>query len=286
MTWSSQDARDIPPVVNYKCHPKKECKTVFCLLCDSVWCKSDFCKKVDTGNGFFITHNVIICPAHAAITYNLIEKIDISDNEELNLLQIKISLLKKQYDNVKNGLKDAQEQESTDMDFEVQSDVDTASTTSKKRRIDDIYEEEKSCLECESYFTEIKHLRERTSELSKHNDELRENNSFLRSLVQSKEKSTNINSYASTVSGIADKQDHVQVIIEPKSNFNQDIMKFVQTNVSKQYNAKILNIKQDRNKNVILKCMNKKDSEEIIDSFKKNSSEMVTAQCMKKKSLK
>ena len=55
----------IPPDINFKCHPKQINTTVFCILCDSVFHKSDFNRKKGVN---YVTSVQVICDDHTDIT--------------------------------------------------------------------------------------------------------------------------------------------------------------------------------------------------------------------------
>lgn len=77
MAWISKDARDIPPdYFKQICHPNRDIKIVICLLCDNGYCKSEFNRKVAEGKGFYVSRHIVMCPAHANITFNTIETCD------------------------------------------------------------------------------------------------------------------------------------------------------------------------------------------------------------------
>ena len=55
MSWISKDARDVPPAYFKQiCHKNRDVKSVVCLICDGGFCKTEFVRRVKSGNGFFV----------------------------------------------------------------------------------------------------------------------------------------------------------------------------------------------------------------------------------------
>ena len=102
MAWLSRDARDIPPDKKLVCH-KRKCGTVVCLLCSGGWCKTDFNKIAKAGKGFYISQNIMVCPTHGHITYNLFDNLQVNDNPEITFAQRKLTILNKHIECIQNG---------------------------------------------------------------------------------------------------------------------------------------------------------------------------------------
>lgn len=265
MAWMSTDARDVPPS-NPKliCHSKRECRTVICLLCDGGYCRSDFNIKVAEGKGFYITSNLIVCPAHAHITYNLMVAAQTNDSSEVLPLNRKSLLLSKYIESKKNGT--AQDIDMDDEVLSVVSDTDSISSTNKRRRVEEHdLKQPDECVNCQSVCNENLYLKEMNTELREHNKELRDHNNYLRKIDQKREQSFPPVSYSEIVSCSTKKpQETVQIIVKPKTDVAKgNILQLVQNEISKNKKAKILNIKKMKNENVIIKCINKQNSEEI-----------------------
>lgn len=182
MVWTSTDARDIPPDSNkLVCHNSRECKIVICLLCDGGWCRSDFNVKVKKGEGFYVSNNIIVCPAHGHITYNLLDAAQTSDSAEISILNKKLLLLTKHIESAVNGALSRD----VDMDNDAVSVVsETCSVASapsgvKRRRGDDGIDSADDCPNCTLVIQENLYLKEMNSELKQHNSELREHNNYL-----------------------------------------------------------------------------------------------------------
>ena len=82
-------------------------------------------------------------------------------------------------------------------------------------------------------------------ELRESNTELRENNNFLRNKSEVNVPSM---SFSSIVSGKKIQTKTVQLIVQPKNNYNGDILETVQKEMFKQKKAKIIKIKKNQAK--------------------------------------
>lgn len=76
--------------------------------------------------------------------------------------------------------------------------------------------------------------------------------------------------------GVKKPQETVQLIVKPKDNFNGNILELVQSEVSKQKTAKVLNIKKINSDKVLVKCINKQGSEVISNTLQNNHSDKLS----------
>lgn len=102
----------IPPDINYRGHPDKINKTVFCVLCDSVFYKSDFNRKKFAK---YISPVMVICDEHPTVDITSL------DNPRALLIQSRklndeYTKLKSQYENL---LKEKSQERETMMEYEL-----------------------------------------------------------------------------------------------------------------------------------------------------------------------
>ena len=180
MAWLSKDARDVPPD-DYKhiCHRNRYIKIVTCILCDGGFCKSEIIRRVEIGKGFFISQHLVVCPAHPDITFDIFDNIDENSDIEKQILKRKTIVIQKHLGNIEKGLNATLDIESDFMDV-ADNDDDTASIASscrsKKCKVE--FNTECECEFCQEYLKELSFEKKMNSELSKHNDELRNYNDF------------------------------------------------------------------------------------------------------------
>lgn len=287
MDWISKDARDIPPDVKLICHKNRNCGIVICILCDSAWCRGDLNRKVASEEAFYVTKNTVVCPAHSNITYkNLLNATQQITNVEVALLKNKASLINEQIGNIEKGLNCTNE---IFMDLKDDSDIESRaesvqSSKSKKRKLDTV---NNGCDSCNSYVSQIEVLNSLTAEVTKQNDELREDNKFLRSLVQDyKQPPTFTKTFADATSSNSKqvkKRDTVQLIVQPNQNFNGDVSKIVKKEILNQTTAKVVNYQKLKNNTMIVKCNSKADSDIIIKTLAESNKNDITVSHVQKK---
>lgn len=197
MSWSSKDARDIPPDNKLVCHSSRNCGIVICALCDAAWCRSDFNIRVTKGDGYYITKNTVVCPSHDNLSYNLIKSTK-HVKPESEYLQKKLILISAYLQNAENGeggISYKQPNTSDCASVTSECERDTIATGRKRPRVDTFNKE--FCDNCKYYDMENENLKSLNGELTRNNNELRENNSFLRSMVKVNETK----SYSQVLSG-------------------------------------------------------------------------------------
>lgn len=277
MTWSSKDARDIPPVHNLVCHKNRSCGIVICILCDSPWCKSDFTKTVVTaGKGFYVTKNLMVCPAHSGdITYSSIENLYVDGISVIENLEKKLCLINKYKNSIEKG-------ETTNVDVEINDEIssvisDSESVTSgrKQPRFDDGIVSD--CANCSLYYIENENLRKLNTELTKHNDELRENNSFLRSQVVN----GNVLSYAQVTSNSPKKRidNNAPAIILKNQNADsiEPLLKKTKNILTTESKIQIEKVFKTKDK-VIVRCFKSADvteTEKLLQTLKSNDTSII-----------
>ena len=139
MAWTSTDARDVPP--GYLKHiflsSRKMCIAI-CVICDIGICKSEFIRKVENGQGFFVTRHTVVCHAHSTLTLGDLQASDNSNLTDLEQLSAtkKILILQKHLKNIENGLNVTQEivTESMDGDFDEDNDVLSVQSENTKKK--------------------------------------------------------------------------------------------------------------------------------------------------------
>lgn len=159
MAWTSRDACDIPPDhINHICHPNRKVGLVTCLICDSVFCKSDFTRKVNEGKGFFISRHIIVCPVHLNLSFADIQPCDQDTDIEDSNVQKKLLIIQKHLENIKNGINMTQDSVSDNMDTDDKGEDDDAisiisiaSEQNKKRKCEQNFE----CEDCQDYIREL-----------------------------------------------------------------------------------------------------------------------------------
>ena len=199
-----------------------------CTICDGVYCKSEFDRKVAKGKGFYILRHIIVCHAHPNLTFDIFKTLNDINDVELKIAQKKLLVIQKHIENVKAGLNVTVESEKEEMDYEETNDDDDAFSTisekSKKRKLEK--DSEYTCLECQDRIKELSNEKRLTSEFMKHNDELREHNAFLRKYAYKSEENLESikNTYSSVVTNIPKKQEFARVVIKTASNFKGDAL--------------------------------------------------------------
>lgn len=203
---AGEDARNVPPKINLVCHPQTEYSHVSCLLCDLPYCRSDFVRKSNKGKGFFVTNTCIICPEHA-ITYNAKHVQDTLDD---NFDQLKILKLKAEFIN--------------------QELLNLASQSSDNSTISEEELDENSA--CDAVYSvgmllkENRNAKKNINELKRINEELIENNRFLRSSIDNKIPTMTYASAAKIDSEVYKKQNSNSetktIIVTPNKSQNQE----------------------------------------------------------------
>lgn len=284
MAWLSNDARDIPPdITRLVCHTKRKCGVVVCILCDGGWCRSDFNEAVKQGKGFYVSQNIIVCPAHGHIAFGLLDDVPSSESREVVLLQRKMLLLQKHIECVENGGVMSQDLDVEDEVTSVTSDTDSVLSVARKHRIDDEPDVVEKCASCVLISRENGHLREMNIELKQSNAELRESNVFLRAIERKNEQSVPAPSFSSIVAGEKRPPDTAQFIVQPKGNYGGDVLGLIQNEISKQRSARVINIKKIKENKIIVKCVNKCDSDMLANTLQKSQEENLTVSQIVKK---
>lgn len=270
MAWSSKDARDIPPGHNLVCHKNRSCGVVICILCDSPWCKSDFTKSVVTaGKGFYVSKNLMVCPAHGEdITYSSIENLYVDGNSVIENLEKKLCLINRYKNSIEKGETTNIDVEGNDEVSSVISDNDSVTSGKKRPRFDD--ETVSDCESCSLYYVENENLKKLNTELTRHNNELRENNTFLRSHVAGKD----VFSYAQVTSNSPKKRidNNAPAIILKNQNANciEPLLKKTKNILTTGSKIRIENVFKTKDK-VIVKCFKSADvaeTEKLLQSLK------------------
>lgn len=123
------------------------------------------------------------------------------------------------------------------------------------------------------------------TELRKHNDEVCEHNSMLRSLSgtqmtgQLGSKST---TYANALLNIPKKNKVARIKVKPKQNFKGDTLSVVQSQVATKTSAKVLKMSKAPNGSVFIKCESEKDSDAIVKTLNEQNSDMLSVEKFQK----
>lgn len=247
---AGEDARNVPPKIHNYCHPQNEFSQVVCMLCDVPYCKSCFVRKVNKGKGFFVTNTLVVCPEHS-LSYNdkHVQDVDDENFNRMDILILKAELINQEILNLKS-----QDTSSSDINSDEEDSNDSTCNV----------------LSMGMLVRENKSARKQIKEMTKNNNELIENNRFLRSNLEKNNDVTHFN-YANAVkmdSNTIDRNFYGQInggniqtiIITPNTNFNGDIL--VETkNALIKIKKPITNIRKGR-KSIIVKC-NQLASQEI-----------------------
>ena len=261
-----EDARNVPPGINLKCHPERAYNYVTCVLCDEPFCKSDLSRKVSKGKGFFISNTLVVCPEHN-LTYNQSHVNDMTDDEyDVNkVLKLKIELMQKEYENLNLN------------------DTILSSDTSNEEN-DGVTSEVESVLTVNSLCKQMKILKIHNKELTQHNNELTESNKFLRNLCDNKKNETNL-SYAATLkpNNINEKiEDCTTIVLKPVKNFEGEAIKVVKNSITKSVKEPIIGIRKGRNNEVTVNC-SKLSSQKIKDKLIKELGKDMTVEFLEKR---
>lgn len=277
MAWSSKDARDIPPVHNLVCHRNRSCGIVICILCDSPWCKSDFNKTVvSEGKGFYVSKNLMVCPAHSEnITYSSIETLHVDGNTVIENLEKKLCLINTYKNSIEKGETPSIDVEVNDEVSSVISDNDSVTSGRKRARMEDGVLSD--CESCSLYCIENESLKKLNAELTRHNNELRENNTFLRSHVADKD----VFSYARVAGNFPKKRidNSAPAIILKNQNADgiEPLLKKTMNILTTKSKIQIENVFKTKDK-VIVKCFKSADvaeTEKLLQSLKSNDTSIM-----------
>lgn len=122
--------------------------------------------------------------------------------------------------------------------------------------------------------------------LSRHNDELRNHNDFLRSLTAPVDigNSHSVSTYASAVLNVPKTSECVQLIVKPKESFKGDTLSVIQKQVATKTHAKVIKMSKVNNGTVFVKCSSVRDSEVILQTLNNENEDILTAKtCDKNK---
>lgn len=188
---------DIPPDIKYKCHPNQTNSTVFCVLCEGTYHKSDFNKKK---NGKYISHVMVVCNEHTEL------ELDDTNKERVILMKLKKELFenKKELDKLKKDYNALNaEFESLQVKYnnlnndtmDVSINADLNKTVQQSEYCDFLHKENEL--------------------LKKLNSEMNDKNLLLKELL-SKEKESNKNSVRSYAQTLSSNNNNTQTKIVPK----------------------------------------------------------------------
>ena len=134
------------------------------------------------------------------------------------------------------------------------------------------------------YFTELNCEKRINNELIKQNDELRDHDKLLRTLVD-KESKQQQNLFSNVVKNSPMKQDFSCSVVKPDNNFKGNALQLIQNKVASNTKSKVLKIDKANNGNIFIKCNSVKDSEDIAKVIN-NSNINLTAKTREKKKIR
>lgn len=242
-----------PPDIYYKCHPQTKCCTVYCILCDSVFHKSDFIRHKDVK---FITRVLVVCNLHSDI-----ELTSNSDNAKVVL-----SYLKDQSEK-RNKEFEILKQENTQLKTETQELTKTNETqqefgnVSGSMDLDTTMHENSLILSVKSENNVLKEL----------NTELKSKNLLLEELLKKERESSNNTMSYSQITAL---QTNKHTLFQPKIVPRLIITKKDSKDAS-DVKQNILLQKAEEKKAKVSKIINKGDDSVIISCLSTESSNIV-----------
>lgn len=234
----------IPPDKNYRCHPELVNKTVFCVLCDNVYHKSDFNRKK---NVRYVTQVIVICDEHPTVDLTSIK----SDDP-----RVLITILKNELKNMEKEIeKYKQNNKQISKDYlKLQTKYENLLKEKDQESMDYTINE----TECEQ--EKLSHILEENKILKELNTELKEKNNLLQELlhIEKEKPKTAAKTYAEVITNKIIQQPKLVPKIkinrrnkEDKTNIKQSVTHYI----TKNMNIKTKKIEYKSEDEIVVSCI-------------------------------
>lgn len=234
----------------FKCHPNyKVPKIVICIICENVYHEGDFNKYA---KGQYVSDILVICPKHHKDNLTFKTEYDTALlNEEARKIIVQVKLHEKE--SLRNEM-------CSNLSMNVSKDKDSTVNSATE-------------LDVETIRVENDLLKQLNSELVKNNDSLRD-------MLESKNESNDVKSFADAVKI---KTVAPSIIIKAKDSNNKDTFNNVKDRVTHNTAVQINKIKKDKDGSVSVICRNSEDVSrtKTILAEKMGNSFCVNTECLK-----